>query len=430
VSGNQLEEWVALVAQLPTLVDGQWLEAEVERVAADVVADTSGGRRARRLRHPLGELTYQVREELTMWGRPEFRPTVNLARLGVLAFAIRVLRDADVDGLDDRLARLTTSSADDFESTRFELDVAALHVMSRRKVRFVREKPEQRTPDLEVDGALEVECKRKVELSQRDLAMRDTWAFLERRLYDTLPSAGGYRVELWTRAAPTRTDVDWALAEVKRCLRERAEVVDVTVADSSAGRDLRFCSLEVISDGGGVKVNEPPGARPLEDFDVGKVEITARVTDRALRPQLALQFGFRTDDRKDWIEGVRRSLRNARGQLSGDKPAVVFVEVPAAARASKEGRLGPLKDVVHEAFRNSTRLSGVAIAFTGWLEDEAGNGQAVAEYHVERNPSARHSLATNFYVSGETREMWRRTTRRNELCPCGSGLKFKKCCHS
>jgi hypothetical protein len=208
VSGTQLDEWVRLVALLPALVDERWLEANVQKVAEGAATPRRTGS-TRAPEHPLAELTFQVRAELELWGDPEFRPTANLARLGALAFSIRVLREARVSGLNERVSRLTTSNADDFESARFELDVAALFVVSGRTVRFVEELPDERTPDLEVDGVLEVECKRKVELSQRDLAMRNSWEFLERQPYKTLPERGAFRVEFSTRAAPTRTDIDW-----------------------------------------------------------------------------------------------------------------------------------------------------------------------------------------------------------------------------
>lgn len=168
----------------------------------------------------------------------------------------------------------------------------------------------------------------------------------------------------------------------------------------------------------------PSDARPLDSFDVGKLEITAKLDGGAMRPWLALQFGFSTNDHKDWLDGVRDSLRTARGQLSGERPGLVFIEAPAAARASKDGRLGAVKQVIDTAFRTSSRLSAVAICFTGW--DDAA-AEAVTQYHVERNPAARLPVAANYYVS-DVREEWRRTTGRNDPCPCGSGTKFKRCC--
>ena len=392
MSGTQLEQWIALIERLPEFVDATWLEAEILRVASAVEADTSGGRRQRRRFHPLAELTYQVRRELEGSGRPEFRPSPNLAKLGAFAFSIRALRDRGTAGLDDRLERLIAS---DFESTRFELEVAALHLVMGYEVHFIHELPDQRTPDLEVAGSIEVECKRKVELSKRDLAMRDLWGLLERRLYDVLPDSGAFRVELSTVAAPTRSDVDWALSWAKRIAANETGQFDSKVEDGR--RSLNVVLLQMVAQDGGIRVTEPSGLDPLEEFDVGKTEITAKAIGTDLRPVLAVQLAFRTDDKKDWLEGVRSSLKNARGQLSGTRPGVVFVEVPVAVQASERGQLGTLKEPVHREFRNSTRLSAVAIAFTGWQQDASGNGQAVAEYHVERNPRAKHPLPVGFY---------------------------------
>jgi hypothetical protein len=427
VSQTQLEEWIEAVEELPSLVDGHWLEAEVSKVAAAIAADTSGGRRARSKRHPLAELTYQVRQELPNV-RATGRGTVSLAKLGAIATSIRILRAANVAGLSDRVARLTSGDGD-FESARFELEVAALHVVMNHEVRFLPESPGVQTADLEVDGSIEIECKHKVELSQRDLAMRDLWGLLERRLYDVLPDSGAFRVELWTHGAPTRSDVDWALDAVRSGLGTLGDSNEVTVSDAEAGRELRLFVLQVEERGTSIGGPDPPGALPMDAFDFGKMEVTANlIVGSSLRHRLVLQLLFRTDERQDWIAGVGTSVRKARSQLSGTRPGLVFVEVPAAIRSNKGPGLGPLGDVVGDAFRNSRRLSAVAIAITGWQEDGHGNGHAVAEYHVEQNPDARNPLPRGYYVSREKLEEWKRNTGRNEPCPCGSGKKFKQCC--
>ena len=110
---SQLDEWVWATERLPALLDGEWLEAEVARVAAAVAADTSGGRRDRRTFHPLAELTYQVRRELQARQTPAFRPTPSIAKLGTLSFALQRLGERAVEGLDDRVSRLTGSSVND-----------------------------------------------------------------------------------------------------------------------------------------------------------------------------------------------------------------------------------------------------------------------------------------------------------------------------
>ena len=426
VSKTQLEDWIEAVEELPSLVDGQWLEAEVSKVAAAIAADTSGGRRTRIRRHPLAELTYQVRQELPNV-RATGRGTVSLAKLGTVAMSIRILRAANVAGLDDRVARLTSGDGD-FESARFELEVAALHVVMAHEVRLLPESSGVQTADLEVDGSIEIECKHKVELSQRDLAMRDMWGLLERRLYEALPNSGAFRVELWTHAAPTRSDVGWALDAVRSNVTTLGDSNQATVSDAEAGRELRLFTLQVQEGRTWIGGSDPPGALSMDAFDVAKLEVTGKMMGSSLRHRLVLQFLFRTDERQDWISGVRTSLRKARSQLSGTRPGLVFVEVPAAMRSHRGPGLGPLKDVVDEAFRNSKRISAVGIAITGWREDGNGNGHAVAEYHVERNLDARHPLPRGYYVSKETLEEWRRNAGRNEPCPCGSGKKFKQCC--
>lgn len=425
VTPEELRSLSQRVEAFPDLLDARpWFEQQLSQIGSAIKADTSGGRRDRTRFHPLAELLYQVRAELADANAKTFQRTWSLCRLLSIAGNIEQLSVAQVEGLQDRLSHLIGPDWNQFESTRFELDVAALQLATRRSVRFLTEQRGVRTPDLEVAGFIEIECKRKVELSKADLAMHEQWSLLGRNIFKILVGAGAFRVEVDTVEAPMRSDVDW----VTRELREMAKSAhgDGLVLEALDGdRRLRLLTLNMIEENG-VRIDEPSGLRPLESFDVGSMEITARVQGARMIPWSAIQLCFATEKKKDWLEGVKRSLGDARGQLTGTRPGVVFVEVPAVAMARSGQGLGALKPVVMETFRNSRRISAVLIAFTGWNDEQR---TVVTEYHLERNPAAVHPLPGHFYVADAIRKEWKAATGRNAPCPCGSGSKFKQCCH-
>jgi hypothetical protein len=385
------------------MIDEQWLEAEIEKIAATEGQPMPGNRLGARQRtHPLGELVYQVRGELRSWGTPSFRATPQLAKLGALASAIERLRNLSVLGVEQRIPNLMSSDWNLFESTRFELEVADLHTQLGRSVMFIPEVPGHRTPDMLIDETVEVECKRRVHLSQRDLGMREIWRQLQQRLHPLLAVEGRhYRIEMSTRTAPQRPDANWAMTEVKRIVDDGSFTGDMRVIDEERGRDLRVSAL-VVEAGVHepyVRVTLPIDARPEEEFDVAHMEQIAELQGGRMNPGYSTIYAFRTDDQKDWVEGVRSSLKSARSQLSGDRPGVVFVEAPAAVQASNRGDIGNVKRALDEAFRNSQRISGVVIAYTGWVEGEPGLGYALSRYNFEANPSARHPIRDD-YASG------------------------------
>ena len=90
----------------------------------------------------------------------------------------------------------------------------------------------------------------------------------------------------------------------------------------------------------------------------------------------------------------------------------------------------------------SARWNGLDIVATtdGGEGDETGRVEFVAHYTVKENDFDHHEIADFAKLDGEWRFMdgkifgtdpFRRDqpkVGRNDLCPCGSGKKYKKCC--
>lgn len=88
---------------------------------------------------------------------------------------------------------------------------------------------------------------------------------------------------------------------------------------------------------------------------------------------------------------------------------VARLEVPLAARQAAPELLGGFFDYLGTSGRCPP-----AAAWSTWLEDAAARYQA--------------RFRADGSVRGETVSHHLPTVGRNDPCPCGSGLKYKKCC--
>jgi hypothetical protein len=234
-----------------------------------------------------------------------------------------------------------------FSSTAFEIEIAALHVGIGRHVEFLREGP-QKTPDLLVDSEIEIECKSVRQLTQRDQNNREMWSQLERKLWNATRGDSGWYVEFETEDVVRQEDLAWVLEQ----LGKAQEQPSLEIREEN--RRVRITKLTPASSEFGIQ-----WAPPLEQFDVGAVEMTAQLRDGALAPHSAYIFAFRTTKRPDWATRAHKLLKEARQQFSRTRPAVVFVEIPLIDKNTSPGFKRRVADAVKELFRQSRTVSAV-----------------------------------------------------------------------
>ncbi|MGI0010386.1 MAG: hypothetical protein ACREAE_03195, partial [Nitrosopumilaceae archaeon] len=93
--------------------------------------------------------------------------TVDTIRLGTY---IETLKNSNTAGLAEKLEELKIADKNNFEKIINELDFASGFVKSNHTVEFIKTRSDQsqRTPDLLVDKNIEIECKKKNKLTDRD----------------------------------------------------------------------------------------------------------------------------------------------------------------------------------------------------------------------------------------------------------------------
>lgn len=131
------------------------------------------------------------------------------------------------------------------------------------------------------------------------------------------------------------------------------------------------------------------GTIPVASFPVDEenFEVTARMTDDSkLGSSTALAFAFGCGDQPDWVKGTIGSIRAAREQFSGNRPAVVVVEVPVTKIG--EDRLERLITDVDAVLRGTKTIG--AIIFV--VETFDVNGERTRHRMICRNSSATHQV--------------------------------------
>lgn len=380
---NELDLLLRGLESLRAHLGAEWVDREVDAALTFRQSDTTGGRGHRRRFHPAADLFARVRHHIDQSPTP-ISPTRDLIRLGILGQQISLLKQAGVTGISEKITSLRSDNWGLFASTTFEIEAAALHVQIGRHAKFVPEGP-QRTPDLLVDNEVEIECKSLSQLTQRDENNREMWSQLRRKIWAATRGGSGYYVQFETTNDVRQEDIAWVLEHLE-IARQRPDL-----EAQEANRSLRIAQLDPVrsTSKSGIECTPPPGAPPLEEFDVGTVEMTMKVEGGlVVQPHSTYMFAFRTKTRPDWETRAHSALKQARKQISGTAPAIVFIEAPLGNKDTN-GRIGRgIADAIKELFRQSRSVSAVVACFANVEPVGAGEG-LTRSYCVERNPRAR-----------------------------------------
>jgi hypothetical protein len=391
LSSDESRAVIANIEYLRGRVGGVWLDDELAAIRDARAGDRSGGRRRNPRHHPLALQFDQVLTQVAEGNQLNVTPA--LADLSRLAVSVRLLDQAGATGLDERLLRLQ-GDYDLFESTSFELNVAADFARNGHTVEFLPESTDgDRTPDLVVDNAVEVECKKKFTRTQRDRRNEESWDLISRRIWAAHSAPGtSLRVDLTTDTDPTRADVAWTLQQVSSFMEFEEQTR--TVADQS--RLLHLARMTPVEHGDSIEVTVPPES-PVQRSEGGQIEITCRLEGGRLYHHTSYDFSYRSKAVPDWVASVSSSLKKAKGQFSGDLPALTVVGIPAPARwTGTEDRDRVVKVVESHMTSNST-ISAVVLVTDELVETPQGRRPQVTHVHC-RNPGARRSLPAAYLV--------------------------------
>lgn len=366
---------------LVSLFGGEWLESKVAVHQDDEM-------------HPLAKWILEAKRELGM-AEPNPKVSQTMLHIAWLVRNVRVLRGANVGGLDERLSRLTSGTEEQFWATLHEFRTAHMYLHTGQHVAFVPEARE-RTPDLLINGSIEIECKSKARTTKRDRHRRALYRLMYRRVRKFVyadQSLKGLEMAAIFSNEPTRGSIDEAIGRAKSFFDDHVKLMEFS---SDSNRRLRLIRLfpTVFEDWQRITtvINNTMADTPPEYDDADFQVPGTKFDDGTVQAKKVTGFVCKCDVEEDAVKSLRLSLTGAADQLSGKRIGIIHLDVTSVASRLLSRHLDKTRAVVAEVCRQRTSISAVQI-----VHDHVGRdqnnwiiGTAVDTF---RNPNARHPLA-------------------------------------
>src|SRR5690606_21524267 len=150
--------------------------------------------------------------------------TEDIMKLVHLGRSISVLKEKNVNGLDERIKSLMSDNFNLCDKTTFELHVAATYCMSGHSVEFIDTHGGKfgSTPEMLIDNAIEVECKKKDARSERDRKNRAIWKTICEHAYTSMDKhEWNYLIFIRTQKDLCASDQEFLTGEIDRIIATR-----------------------------------------------------------------------------------------------------------------------------------------------------------------------------------------------------------------
>lgn len=291
-----------------------WLESELAR----------GYQRA----HPLARWIGLAKTAL-----PENRlVTSESFRVARLARCLSSLEKSKTESLDLKIREMKSGNTEKFHGTHQEIITAAKYADLGYAVEFILESYEK-SPDLLIDGRVEVECKTKAFMSPADKARRDLYDLLSRRASEAIERPNTKKeleIQVRFRQEPTRDNI---------------EVLIKVIAEVAAIRGPRSISC---SHG-----DFPHRVR-------GFVEARRPNPYVTVFQKVDIKLGC--DIAADGVKSLRSSLKSATRQFSGTRPSVIHVDISDVLQdLIEDDNISRVRDLLQVFLRNNTSISAVVL---------------------------------------------------------------------
>ncbi|MCH7499443.1 MAG: hypothetical protein IH886_05460 [Nitrospinae bacterium] len=373
------------IRALEKLLDPSWVAKETQVIENHV-------RKPKKLPevkpqfHPLCELFHRVLPGLdTKTGNIH-----DAVKLGAYATDVMTVVQSVCSGQQTRIEKLKSRDITEVNSTLYEFNVASMLIKRGHTVEFVEEQKGVRTPDLLVDGCVEVECKQRARTKVENIQY-ELWEQFSRQAIRNLGKKElSVSIELFTDQFITKKDVRQALSQIKKLQRNQLAKVDY----SENGVHLLVRPFDIEFKEGEI-VTTPP--EPRYPRMLKKVDIRAQVIDNSMLEDgaLAISIRFGTQNIQNREGGIFTKLNDARQQLSEDFPSVIYLDLSLPIANASELDLQPASAVIKDWFRQHRSVA--AIVLTTPLQYEVDRHLYVGSRRlIHRCDNARKPIDTEF----------------------------------
>ena len=403
-------------------LENSWLQKEFEKIIKYYKTDknTRVLGKIEDYANPLAFLLYRAEQNIssrkTTPNIPISNETVDATRLGLY---LDILQNGNVIAFKEKFDELKNSDQENFEKIFSELNFAGSFVKSNHKVEFVKTQSDaqKRTPDLLVDDNIEVECKKKDKLTSRDRQNNDHWSRLERKTIELMNTfMRFYLIYAYFEKDPNSKMIKNILKELRKTIQrgtdnettidgvkiiankicEKDELVPLGISTVS---DLHNINPHTLDDAISKRISNPELVdyeKNLPDFDVTPFRTTVQ-KDGTVRTDQVMKFLFKAKNAPDRIQSIKNSIKNAKGQLSGDKIGIICVNITHVSEKLIDKDRELLGRMLRDVLRNNSRISAVAVTSEFYTRDK--NGIRYRHHaSVIRNENANRPLPENFVI--------------------------------
>lgn len=349
--------------------------------------------------HPLALLIYRADKQLRSCAEKKFfEVSEEIVQLSYLGESLFILQDKGVKGFDNKIKDLVSSDKALFDKTVYEVQVAAVYAKKNVLVEFIPTESDKgiKTPDLLIANEIEIECKKKDRSTSRDIKNIEFWKLIMCKTAGLMEHfASNFAVFIKTQKDPQGEDVDFILQKLRELIEKKRQG-RFEFREKGVGITLHMISTknqEVESNG--IQF----GASEELDYVVPTMEIQKQANGKVVirNPRI---FGFKSAIIPDRVTSVINSIKDAKGQFSGNKPGLIYVNLNTVDRSMLEGDFKRLDILIRKILINNSKISGVVITSEYFTKNN--NGYVYSHRSkVVRNENAKNPIPLDFQIVGE-----------------------------
>lgn len=406
-------------------LDNDWLQSEFQKIHEYYTTNKN----VRVLGYPedvfqpLSYLIYQAEKALDNKRLdPSLGINQEIMKITTLGTYFEILNNSNVKGFKEKILELMKSNKESFEKIVFEMNIAAAFLNASHKAEFIETQPNEykKTPDLLIDGEIEVECKKKDRLTPRDIKNHDSWNHLQRKLISLMNSIGKfYFVSIFFENDPSPKSIKEIIKKIRKIILsgKQGEFVDenskiIIYPTSIKGENFLLpvkiknknqfsekLSPELLDNILKSKIPNPDLLNyntQKPDFDTINFRTSIFQNGDAVIGEL-MKFLFKTKNTPDRLTSVIKSIKDAKSQLSGDKCSIICVNMTNISHKFAENDYVALRDMINQVLENNSTISAVAITSEFFTKDAKGM-RFQHKASVIRNTSAKYPLPEDFKI--------------------------------
>ncbi len=346
--------------------------------------------------HPLFYLLYKVENQLVICAKKGlFTVSEDFIRLSYLGENLLLLNELKVSGLENKIRDLMSSNHELFAKTGYEIEVAANHARLGYQIDFIPTNSQncRQSVDLLINSSIEIECKKKDHHSREDDRNIEYCKLIMRKTFDMMNYFGhNYSIIVKAQKNPKIEDIKFITENIRELVRDKKEG---TFEFHDKGIDIVLQRLlpkdqQIESNGIGGNMSEPL------DYMVPYMEIY-RTNDGKTFIRNRRFFGFKTAELPDRIKSIIYSIKQALQQLSGERPALVYVDLNGIVKNMTERDQERLHHLINDILRNNSAISMIILT----AEFSGGNEKGMYRYRKVwpfKNEHMKHKLPELYQV--------------------------------